>query len=722
MKSRYFTLTSLFTLLIICILYYKNQNTHSQLFDIQVVDAIHTPKINSFFEKADAAKYAQDYRKADNEFRHLLSKKLSVADSQYIFNQLAYIHLMMNEDSIAHQWMQFYEKTTLTTSIRGSSDSITSQADYNFNVGIWAYHTFKPKMAEIYLNEALKRYKRIYGGQHLRVALCLTQLGMMHYEFNQAQGLSSNYLTDAYDIFQTNKELKKYSATAELGMGLFNFMMRNHEIAQANCENAIYLVSNSIFKDSILLARATSYRGQMLKKKAEVIKDTISRTILIDSAEVDFRNGINILKGINTPRIQELYRNIAVLYCYTKDSTKFWPYIDTLNSLVQKQGNYYGYTERLKGYFYYFKEENTKTVSQYKLFLDKYSTDSLCSTALLDEAYWVIIDNFNNLRLYDSSIAYNLRLMQSNGAEKLDINHLLSNPSEVNNENAFIPLSFLGYSLLHKYETNKDINVLKQAVRAYRLADSCMFSRTSFDEENTAIRLQIDVGKELYNNGLQSVYELYSKTGDTSLLNIAFLFIERMKSSILFRDINMQANDDSIRLLKSQFDQLLGEREVSKHSNYELSDKLTQISRLLNKKFKNPIQNQAQGLPMVQDVLNVIDKEQTIAFYFYGQPSYALYINHKGTIFKQIKSDSLSFNIEKYRTSLSNTTQNHIKSQEADFKEASCFLYNQLIKPFEKSLAQQKELIIIPDAELHNIPFESFLEHKNWTSLKMLLF
>jgi hypothetical protein len=64
----------------------------SLLNDKQILDAVHVPHFNPLFKEADGSKYAQDYRKANLLFRDLLNQKLTTLDSQYVLNQLAFIH------------------------------------------------------------------------------------------------------------------------------------------------------------------------------------------------------------------------------------------------------------------------------------------------------------------------------------------------------------------------------------------------------------------------------------------------------------------------------------------------------------------------------------------------------------------------------------------------------------------------------------------------------
>lgn len=164
MKRLPIVLLVLLLFLIIGSFYYFNSKKDALLSDTQIIDAVHMPQMNTLFEKADEAKYAQDYKKADSEFRVLLKGKLTTADSQYILNQLAYINLMMNEDSAGHLWISQLEKSNHPL-------SISAETDYNYNIGTWAYHTFKPKMAEQYLKKALVGYEKIFGEHHLRTAM-----------------------------------------------------------------------------------------------------------------------------------------------------------------------------------------------------------------------------------------------------------------------------------------------------------------------------------------------------------------------------------------------------------------------------------------------------------------------------------------------------------------------------------------------------------------------
>ena len=107
-QSKPFLFGILLTLIIGCYFYYHHENSLTH-FDQHIVDAVHLSQNNVFFEKADAYKYAQDYRRALTAFEKLLPLSKTAEDSLYTYNQLAYIALAMNEDNAAAQYIRSLE-------------------------------------------------------------------------------------------------------------------------------------------------------------------------------------------------------------------------------------------------------------------------------------------------------------------------------------------------------------------------------------------------------------------------------------------------------------------------------------------------------------------------------------------------------------------------------------------------------------------------------------
>ncbi len=719
MMLRYIALLSTLALMIFGFSYYKNIKSQTALFDKQVVDAVHTPQMNSLFEKADAYKYAQDYRNANNEFKNVLKKQLSTADSQYVLNQLAYINLTMNEDSVAEYWIRQVEKTS-------SPLSITAQADYHYNIGTWAYHTFKPKMSEKYLKEALNGYKQVYGEQHLRVAQCLTQIGHLFYEFSDYPDSIFNYMPIAYDIFQTSPQLKLYSSSCELGMAFVNFMKRGHRIGEIHCDNVIHLISNSIWKDTFLLARATSFKGQEIKKKGDVTKDSIAQIQYYNSAEDYCIKAILLLKKReNHPRIQELYRNLIIINIYQQDSIKFNSNLFKIRNFVKKQKNYYAFEERLLGYYHDNLTQNRKSVIYfYNQFFQKYANDSLVGHALKTEALYCLIDAYNDSTIRDYNKAIQIANCWLKNNYDVDESNVISKNDLFDKSfktiYPFIPLSLATNSYLGKYHRYHKIADLKAAIDIFKITDSLLFDRMSTFENDVIMKFQRDIGNDLYPEALKAVYEYYQKTKESYCLDDALLFTDRMKSEILFRDIELMGGKDSSIYFKAELDKFLGEVDISKKNDYRITDRIAFLNRALEKNivikktsFEQNIpkikQLQAQLLPQQALILYNLSDKQTIV--------HGLYISRDTIIFNQVTSELISQNI----ISFSKAIKNYYNTQNtSDFIESSYFLYQQLLKPYEKDLNKRIDIIISPDRALHQIPFECFLASNKKTSFDSL--
>ena len=721
MKRHFTVLLFLMLFLMVGSFFYFKSKNQTILPDTQIIDAIHIPKMNPLFEKADAAKYAQDYKKADIEFRQLLKEKLTKADSQYVINQLAFINLSMNEDSIGNHWNQEFEKIMHPNLMDSTLIDIETQADYHYNIGTWAYHTFKPKMAELYLKKALKNYEKIYGEHHLRTAICLTQLGHLFYEFSNYPDSIFSYIPRAYDIFQANPHLKQFSGYNELGMVYVNFTKRNNEMGRYHAENAIHLLTNTPFIDSITLARATSFKGQMTKKLGDAAKDKALKKRLYNEAEDYFKKAIPLVKE-DHPRFQEVMRNYIILNIFKNDTLRFFENLNTLRNNVNHQGNYYAFEERLLGYYYVNSTHNSDEVIQYYTqFLKKYAQDSLMGHNLKTEAFYVLIEAFSDT----GSLKYNpieavryanAWLMGHHQANALETE---LSPMPYSAMYSFIPLNLVANAYWNKYNKYKKLEDLKKTILIYKQTDSLLFNTFNSLENNIMSTFQYDIGNLLYPTALKAVYEYYSKTKDKQSLNDAFLFIERMKSGILFRDIELLNKNDSTAILKSEFDKLVGESNVNQLNDYATTDKITYLNRQLEKLMllkiseSNGVQN---SLTIVRENLNPqqaiiqysLDKEQALL--------HALYISKDTVHFYQYASKDLKNQLVYYQTRIKDYS-NANKEKEA-FAATSYFLYQKLVQPFEYDLQKRNDLIIIPDRNLHQIPFESLMETNQFTDFK----
>ena len=105
MSTKRTTLNTFF-LAFLCLVFCACTNKNTDLFaEKDLVDALHRGTIYTVFETADGYKYEQNYLKAAKAFEESLEQNLSLSEQQYAYNQLTFIYLQMNEDSIAHTWI-----------------------------------------------------------------------------------------------------------------------------------------------------------------------------------------------------------------------------------------------------------------------------------------------------------------------------------------------------------------------------------------------------------------------------------------------------------------------------------------------------------------------------------------------------------------------------------------------------------------------------------------
>ena len=494
-----------------------------------------------------------------------------------------------------------------------------------------------------------------------------------------------------------------------------------------HAENAIHLLTNIPFIDSVTLARATSFRGQMIKKLGDLSKDTIIKKRLYAQAEESFINALSIMKETH-PRFQEILRNYLIMSISKNDSLGFFKNLTKLRNKVELQGDFYAFEERLIALYNDICTHRTNEVIRYYTqFLKKYAQDSLVGHALKTEAFYCLItaysDTSSSKNNHDEAIRYaNAWLTGNHSTLTLSISlhetHPLS-PIPSSAMYAFIPLDLIAHSYWDKYLKYKKLDDLKKTIEVYKLTDSLLFNKMNQLDNNIMISFQNRIGNILYPNALKAIYEYYLKTKDRQCLDDAFRFSERMKSGILFRDIELLNKNDSTAIVKSEFDKLVGESNVNQLNDYSTTDKITYLNRQLEKLMmlkiseSNVVQNSLTTLrqklnPNQAIIQYSLDKEQAVL--------HALYISRDTVHFYQYASKDLKNQLVYYQTRIKDYS-NANKEKEA-FATTSYFLYQKLIQPFEYDLYKRNDLVIIPDRNLHQIPFESLMVTNQFTDYK----
>jgi CHAT domain-containing protein/Tfp pilus assembly protein PilF len=282
-------------------------------------------------------------------------------------------------------------------------------------------------------------------------------------------------------------------------------------------------------------------------------------------------------------------------------------------------------------------------------------------------------------------------------------------------------------------KTNTQIEMYNKTANPAML-QSALQTATTADRAIDMLRIeyQTPYSKELlltntkafYENALWITYELYSKTKSMDYMDIAFKYIEKSKSILMFENMNADVDvayaflPDTIAVEEKSLSRAI---ELYKEKIFEAKNASdsTRLSTLEHEFFQkkrdydflvNQIRAQYPDYyalrhdishNTVSQIQNSLDKQTLLVEYFYGAKDiYLLAISASAIMHFIVKKEKL---LEDAANSLVNGFE--MKSFDA---EASAYVYQSLLQPAltQPGVADIKQLTLIPDGLLHYIPFE----------------
>jgi CHAT domain-containing protein len=279
------------------------------------------------------------------------------------------------------------------------------------------------------------------------------------------------------------------------------------------------------------------------------------------------------------------------------------------------------------------------------------------------------------------------------------------------------------------YVQDEQQKSLDAALKAYRsaflLAD---YVEKTYDSDEARLFLS-KIKYRVHDKPINISLQLYELTKNKTYLEEAYNFDQQNKASIL--SLNVQ--ESSIKN-HSNFNIELFEKEtIVKTSITRLSLKASSINDTNQlQKIKNEIREYEIQLSKLQDKINELPeyKSQKFAKSIPSitqvqkilSPTTALLSYHLAEnelIILCITANDLSYTKQVIDTSFFNAVQsfkaslsNIIAAQKYDGAAMSIHLYSATIKPVLNKLSNIKNLLIIPDDELNNLPFEALGDEK----------
>lgn len=273
------------------------------------------------------------------------------------------------------------------------------------------------------------------------------------------------------------------------------------------------------------------------------------------------------------------------------------------------------------------------------------------------------------------------------------------------------------------YIQNKDTRNLEAAVHTYRsVFGLAAYMEKSYDTDEA--RLLLNKKKyAIHDYPIRICVQLYRLTGDKKFLENAFYFDEQNKASVLNENLLLLRSKKIAGLpaallvqeksLKQKITALLlkaaqpAEETAIVHIQNQVLDLEIELNKLNKKLGEYPayaqLNEQEQSITP-QRVQEQLDNQTMVMAWHMGESSITAFW------FKQKKWDCFVVPLnDSFYTSL----QAHVvacRSPGAGGDRANAsFLYNKLLKPVEEELKGITSLAVIPDDELHQLPFETLL-------------
>jgi len=349
----------------------------------------------------------------------------------------------------------------------------------------------------------------------------------------------------------------------------------------------------------------------------------------------------------------------------------------------------------------------------------------------LEKALQLVKQKWNNKPHNDIAEVYNRignLYSESSNPNRAIVNYNLAIQQFENDTlNSVINKTTLFTSLKQKAKALNEIKKFDLAIEISEKAFATLnILKPTFKNNNDKLFL-IENAFPVFEYGLDALFNLYTTSKDTSLIDKAFSYSEQSKSALLLEALlSAKATEygdipediiEKEKILKSKITHL--EKKLIRKKTDALENEIfhTKIQ------YKNLVENLETNYKNYYNLkynINVISSEniqeqlkedELLVSYFFGISSiYGIAIGKETKQFIKIPvDDNLKHNLINFQKNISKP-----KSNIEILSKQSYQLYDELLIPLLKD-SSAKNLIIIPDGLLNYIPFSSFNTQENST-------
>jgi CHAT domain-containing protein len=374
--------------------------------------------------------------------------------------------------------------------------------------------------------------------------------------------------------------------------------------------------------------------------------------------------------------------------------------------------------DRLFGYYYYEHGEHLKSIYHYERALKAIRASQIPDLVLMMEAFYALAEQYAKVGQFQSAeeYAYKSLVYTSSLRDTPYTWKMVFAPEITNGIYNFINYELLAGILLSKSAVNKSMSEARQALTLYNLIDSLMLKQVRVIEEEAILNF-LSIGHNIYSSGIEACYQLYHATNDLEYLSQAHHFMERGKGIIMYRDILTHSSNHFPGVpgefrakeleMKAKISNLRSEQSLQ---SPELMKALKKLDDYYNEMIQNypdyyKAKYELKVPPYDHFRLRSLDNNLTIVQYHKSDKYLYVLTYDADARFLRVKYDSvLTDAIEDLTRLTSEQPKLDGDLSRKDFMRSSHAVFSKIVEPLHIS---NSTVLIVPDAELHNVPFET---------------
>jgi CHAT domain-containing protein len=288
------------------------------------------------------------------------------------------------------------------------------------------------------------------------------------------------------------------------------------------------------------------------------------------------------------------------------------------------------------------------------------------------------------------------------------------------------------------YDLEGDHNYLVEALDIYNIIDKLNDQARNSKLKDASLLILSDFYHDGYEMAIDCAWELFRQTQNTEYLDQTFKLMEKSKSMLLFRSLvqaersksinlpfSIKQREDSLRMLNIEYEQMIRQENQKEFPNPDILAELETEKFQVIREIENLRSEISEQFPAYYQVRYDSLTKSLRDFQVYCKSSHILGIEYfwgKKTIY-MIGSNGTNTNfIKTDRTAEFELVFHHLLSQlssgtradrlDEDYRNyiRNAYLgYQYLLGHLDLSLLQSTRLLIIPDGNLAQLPFEALL-------------